>query len=144
MKITLKFCNDSWIKFLFPDVVLVIHKICIITCSAAKRQSNSEPSSKLFFNHSRVWNLGISVYLKLVCNNANSNNLPDLLCHSSPSKSREICAQKYWNRSRDICLLVKILMLCYIIPLFKYILKQLFTTVSVAIGGYLPRHFTAW
>ena len=45
MKITLKFCNDSWIKFLLPDVVLVIHKICIITCSVAKRQSNSEPSS---------------------------------------------------------------------------------------------------
>ena len=32
----------------------------------------------------------------------------------------------------------------YIISLFQYVLKQLFTSVSVVSGGYLPRRFAAW
>ena len=32
----------------------------------------------------------------------------------------------------------------YIISLFEYIIKQLFTSVSVASTGYLPRRFVAW
>ena len=55
--------------------------------------------------------------------------------------SREICAQKYCNRCKNK--LINVIFLCNIISLFKFLLKQLFTLVSVASGGYLPGHFAA-
>ena len=66
---------------------------------------------------------------------------PNYPSYSIRRTSPGICIQKYCNRYRNKW--VNIIFLCSIISLFKFLLKQLITSVSVTGGGYLPGHFAA-